>query len=364
MLLFGEGEEIAEHEGANFAIALLQRRMALLWLTSPNVDRSSPHWTRWKGHSPKNARLNQSRRRGRILGPRTLISFASAMPRMSRFPYALPLSLMLSTLAQSEEAGTKSVSSFDTEHIFGFAEGSDIGKQGELEIEGVTIGSFGAARGSHSNIDNETSFRYGVTNELRLSIGSLTDYFNIHNVPGLKDRSAAEFSGIITEIRWHILDWRTSPFGMTLSLNPFWRRADPTSGRNSGNYAFPLTLLADKEVIPEKFFTVLNLIYHPSFLRPNGRFEHDDSFIVIAGGSYAITPNILLGAEIRHENLAHNGNLFAHALYAGPQLFVALGGKLDVKVAWAEQIPDFAANRLDLTNYPRHQVEVQFAYTF
>jgi hypothetical protein len=232
-----------------------------------------------------------------------------------------------------------------------------------LEIESITIGSFGAL-GSYYKIDNETSLRYGVTNELRLSIGTLTDYFNIHNVPALGDRSAPDFSGIITEVRWHILDWRTSPFGMTLSLNPFWRRADPTSGQSHGNYAFPVTLLVDSEVIPEKFFTVLNLVYQPSFLRPNGRSEHDDSFTIIAGGSYAILPNLLLGAELRHENLAQNGNLNAHALFVGPQPFLSLADNFDVKIACAAQIPDLAAHSLDLKNYQRHQAELQLGYTF
>jgi hypothetical protein len=136
------------------------------------------------------------------------------MPPIPRLCIALSLTLLLPVLAHAGEADPNSqanASLFDTEHIFGFAEGSDIGVKGELEIESVTIGSFGAL-GGYSNIDNETSLRYGITNELRLSIGSLADYFNIHNVPGLNDRSAAEFSGIITEMRWHILDWRTSPF--------------------------------------------------------------------------------------------------------------------------------------------------------
>ena len=277
------------------------------------------------------------------------------------------LGFWLSVPAHSEDAGPASAvitTSFDTEHIFSFAEGSDIGEKGELEIESITIGSFGVARGSCSNIGNETSLRYGIANALRLSVGSLTDYFKIHNVPGLNDRSAAEFSGVITELRWHILDWRTSPFGLTLSLNPFWRGADPTSAGSSSNYAFPLTLLADSEVISEKFFTVLNLIYQPSFLRPDRRPEHDDSFIAIAGGSYALTPNILLGAEVRHENLAQNGNLNAHALIVGPQLYISPAAGFSVKVAWAAQIPDLEAHHLDLINYQRHQVELAFAYTF
>jgi hypothetical protein len=268
------------------------------------------------------------------------------------------------TIAEPQESEPRRAEvHFDTEHIFGFAEGSDIGAKGEVEIESTTIRSFGAL-GSYSNIDNETSLRYSVTNELRLSIGTLTNYFSIHNVPLVSDRSAFEFGGIIAEARWHILDWRTSPFGMNLSINPLWRRTEPASGQSSGNYAVPVTLRVDEEVIPEKFFAVLNLIYRPSFLRPNGGSEHDDSFTIVAGGSYAISPSLLVGAEIRHENLAQNGNLSAHALFLGPQSYVRLGDNCSAKVAWAVQIPDFAAHSLDLTNYQRHQVELQFVYTF
>ena len=287
------------------------------------------------------------------------------MPRIWRVPLALSVVLLLPALARSQETGpTEGISSFDTEHIFGFAEGSDIGDKGEREIESITIGSFGAPVGGYANADNETSFRYNVTDNLRLSIGTLTDYFNIHDVPGLNDRSTLDFSGIITEARWHILDWRTSPFGMTLSINPLWRRTDPTSGQSRENYAVPVTLLVDKELIPSKFFTVFNLIYEPSFQRLNPHWEHHDFFTIIAGGSYAITPNILFGAEVRHENFAQNGNLNAHALFVGPQLYVRLAEGFSAKVAWAAQIPDVAAHSLDLTNYQRHQVELQFAYTF
>jgi hypothetical protein len=153
-------------------------------------------------------------------------------------------------------------------------------------------------------------------------------------------------------------------FGMNLSLNPQWRRTDPTSGQQSENYAFPVILLVDKEAIPEKLFTVLNLIYQPSVLRLNSKSQYDDSLIVIAGGSYAISPNLLFGAEVRHENFAQNGNLNAHALFAGPQLFVRVAKDFTAKIAWAAQIPDVATHRLDLMDYQRHQAELQLAYSF
>lgn len=298
------------------------------------------------------------------IGSHKADELASTMPRIWLLLLVLTVVLLFPTFASSQEAGPKTAGGFDSEHIFGFAEGSDIGGKGEREIESIPVGSFGAPAGGYANIDNETSFRYGVTDDLRLSIGTLTDYFNIHDFPSLSDRSAFDFSGLITEARWHILDWRTSPFGMTLSLNPQWRLTDPMSGQNRENYAFPVTLLVDKEMIPSKFFTVLNLVYTPSFQRLTAGWEHDDSFTIIAGGSYAITPDILFGAEVRHENLAQNGNLNAHALFVGPQFYMNLAKGFSVKIAWAAQIPDFAAHTLDLTNYQRHQVELDIAYSF
>jgi hypothetical protein len=62
---------------------------------------------------------------------------------------------------------------------------------------------------------------------------------------------------------------------MSLSSNPLWRRTDELPGQNSGNYAIPVNLLVGEEVVPEKLFAVLNLIYQPSFLRPNSKWEHE-----------------------------------------------------------------------------------------
>lgn len=275
--------------------------------------------------------------------------------------------LLLSAGVRAEGVGpnwASLASRIDSEHIFGFAEGTDIGAQGDIEIESITIASFGATAGFYADANNETSFRYNLTDELRLSIGALTDYFAIRDVPGLDGRAAAEYSGVIAEARWHILDWRTSPFGMSVSINPIWRRADPTSGKRSGNFAVPVTLLLDTELIPAKAFGVLNLIYEPSFLCPGFIPEHDDSFAVVAGASYAILPDILIGAEIRHETLAQNGNVNAHALFVGPQLFLRFSENFAAKIAWAAQIPGVGSHSLDLANYPRDQVEVLFALGF
>jgi hypothetical protein len=226
---------------------------------------------------------------------------------------------------------------FEDEHIFGFAEGSDIGSKGEAEIESATVGSFG---------------RLG------------TNIYSISGVPDLTDRHETTFSGLIGEARWNIFDRASSPFGMSLSFNPEWRQFDPDSGEKTASYALPLTLLIDKEIIPERFFATANFVFTPSFLRVHDARGHDDAITLIVAGAYALTPNLLAGAEIRHENLAENGTFGAHALYIGPSLYYRLTEQLSAKAAWAAQIPDFGSSRLDLTTYQRHQVELQFAYHF
>jgi hypothetical protein len=185
---------------------------------------------------------------------------------------------------------------FDTEHIFGFGEGSDVGPMGEYEIECFTVGAFGAV-GSNFNIGNETSLRYSVIDGLRLSVGALTDYLNLHNMPSPGARNGLNLSGLITEVRWNIFNRVTSPFGMTLTVDPEWRRTVPKSERYNDNFAVTAALLIDKEVIPETLFMELNLVYSPTFLPLNGRWLRDDSFTVLVGGSYVITPDILVASR-------------------------------------------------------------------
>lgn len=106
------------------------------------------------------------------------------------------LALAKPALSQTEAQSDKGHSGphFDTEHIFGFGEGSDIGAQGEWEIESFTIGSFGAA-GRDFNIANDTSIRYTITDELRFSV-ALSPIISTSTTPA----SASETGRISAEL--------------------------------------------------------------------------------------------------------------------------------------------------------------------
>ena len=51
--------------------------------------------------------------------------------------------LMLPSLVQAQESGGTAEGAVDTEHIFGFAEGADIGEKGERELDITTTSLIG-----------------------------------------------------------------------------------------------------------------------------------------------------------------------------------------------------------------------------
>ena len=251
-----------------------------------------------------------------------------------------------------------------TEHIFGFAQGPGIGSKGEGEIESISIGSFGKI-GSYNQVDTETSLRYNVSNALRLSVGTLTDAYNIHDVPDINNRTAFDFSGVIAEARLNLIDDRTHPYGLSLSFDPQYRQFDPLSGARQGNTALPVSLLSDVSLIPSKLLAALNVVYVPSFFGAvAGGPGHNEDVVVLADLAYGVTPKLFLAGEVRHETLIQAGSPTAHALFLGPSVFYNVAPAFDVKVAWAIQVPDAGARSLDLDAFTRHQVELQLVYGF
>lgn len=291
--------------------------------------------------------------------------------RLAIFAFIAGMSLLPAiAVASGPEAGGAAGSKpgeapepFDAEHIFGFVDGSDIGEKGEQEIESITVGRVGRI-GNYANAANETSYRNTITDFLRLSVGTLTDYYHIVNVPGYDNRNAATFSGLTGEVRVNLLNRAESLVGLSVSFNPEWRQFDPDSGARAVNTALPVSILMDKDVIPGKLFLGSSLTYAPSFIRVASSWEHDDNITATAAASYALTPVLFAAAEIRHENMAVNGDFIAHALYIGPSIYYKILPNLSIKFAWAAQIPDAGARTLDLTTYDRNQFELHLSYSF
>jgi hypothetical protein len=264
---------------------------------------------------------------------------------------------MLAILAALLTGGAQAeVAERDTEHIFGFTEGTDIGAKGEKEIESTFTGRFGKP-GHYTAIENETAFRYGLTDSLRASAGILSSAHSIGGVPDLDDRNAAALSGVSTELRWRLLEREKAPFGLAVSIAPQWQRIDEMSGGPVQSFAFPITVLADLALIPEKLFAAFNVTYAPRFARVGGTWQQENPAEISAALSYAVTPMVFLGFEVRQLMTNDEGLFSGRALFAGPSLFMQVTETLALKTAWTVQLPE-GAHGLDLTNFERHQVRL------
>ena len=267
----------------------------------------------------------------------------------TRWP-ALFVALLLPVLARAEGGGGTAV--VDTEHIFGFTDGTDIGDKGDVELEGTVVGRFGKP-GRFAALQNETAVRYGVTDTFRLAGGALFDYRNINSVPALDDYSGFNFAGLTGEANWQAL--KRTPIGLTLSASPQWRRVDDPSGQPAESYLVRLRLLADTVFIPDTTFAAVNLIATPTTVRASGGWQQETPTEASAAIAHAIGRGVFLGAEVRHLTHDRDGFFTGHALFVGPSLFVRTSDSMAIKVAWSMQVPDEGSGNVDLVNYERHQ---------
>lgn len=275
------------------------------------------------------------------------------------------ISIVLATSPQLARAEEEVASIVDTEHIFGFTEGTDLGAKGERELEIASTGLFGK-HGAFAAVGTETTLRYGVGEGFRASLGMVDDYHGIHDSPGLDDRAFFGFGGLTTEFRWTLLERDKAPFGAVLSFAPEWRRRDATSGAPLAYWAMPVGLLFDKALIDKKLYVALNAFYLPNFSHgeAGGPWAVQHGTEVTFAAAYAIAPRIFLGGELRQLAQNADGFMTTRGLFVGPSVYWRLSDSINLKLAWSAQIPDAGSHRLDLVNYERHQIFVQFATGF
>jgi hypothetical protein len=226
-------------------------------------------------------------------------------------------------------------------------------------------------------------------------------------VPGFDDVNGRyAFNGFGTEVRWRFLDRKTSPFGLTLQLEPSISRIDESSGQSGRKLGSENKLVFDRELIPNTLFGAVNLLYDVDRMKERRALfvaERSANAGVGAALSFRVSGDLFLGAEARYLR-AYEGfgleKLQGQALYAGPTLFAKLGEKGWVSAAWNAQVagreavdragraaavaeyneavdaalaagdplppfPDLGRRgRLDLRNFERHQVKLKAGFEF
>jgi hypothetical protein len=260
----------------------------------------------------------------------------------------------------------------DTEHMFGFTEGSDIGEKGETEFETDSTGRFGRFGGSYNNVATALEAKYSLSDRFRLSAVATVAYYDISGVSGLDDRRHGALESISFDARYHLFDREHAPFGLTLSLEPHWGFTDDVSAGPADQQRAEFRVLADRELIAGRLFAALNIGYSPAQtrLRASGEILRDSTFGAGAALAMQVMPNVFVGAEARslrhYEGLGLN-SFGGQALYIGPTFYATFGERYFLSAAWNVQVWGAVAGSsgaLDLVNFERHQAKLRVGVTF
>jgi len=239
---------------------------------------------------------------------------------------------------------------FETKHIFGFTEGTDVGDAGDKELEFTTTGNIGKRGGAGYNaIEQKGVYEGAASDRFGYEVGPLGLTQQIANVPGLSNLSQTSFSGVAAEPKYiFVKRGIDAPFGLAVSVAPEWDRIDPVTGAHASNFVLETKLYLDSELIEKTLYAAANLIYAPETDRETGiGFSQYALTGATAALTWRLTPTIAIGAESEfyqvYNSLGFTGRT-GSAAYVGPTLWAQITPRAFVSLAWSAQVACNPAN--------------------
>jgi hypothetical protein len=261
----------------------------------------------------------------------------------------------------------------ETENLFGFTEGTDIGQPGEKEIGWESVGNFNKRTGNYKTWEHKLELGYTIEN-IHLELGILGVSAAITNVPDLDNRHINAFAGLSGELKWLIVNRGPgAPVGLALAIEPEWARIDDGDGSRVRKYAVETTLMADTELVPDRLYLGANIVYEPEVISKRGEpIEHESSLTFRTALSYRVLPWLAIGPEFQHMRAYDMGiglnHFVGYANFIGPSLYIALGPKATLTFAWGHQVrgksieePD---QRLNLVDFSRDIGRIKANFEF
>ncbi len=260
----------------------------------------------------------------------------------------------------------------ETEHLFGFTIGSDVGDVGERELEGSVTGRFSKQTGTYDAGSGTMSAEFVPLPNLRTEFTAVANSYGITGVSGLADQNYSAFGGLSVDIRYQLLDRASAPFGFAIGAEPHWGRADDITGEPVNQYGVDFVAAADWEIIRDRVVAAFNLLYQPDTMRSNltGAWSQESTAGVALGVMAQVRPGIFVGGEARYLCQYDGIGLDALAgqgLFAGPTLYVKFSERAWMTLAWSAQVAGHAtatAGSLDLVNFERRQARLLFGVNF
>jgi hypothetical protein len=260
----------------------------------------------------------------------------------------------------------------DTEHLFGFMIGTDVGSTGEREFQSQTTGGFFKSSGRYRAIGQELELEFVPASNFRIEMGTSFASHDINGVPDFEDRRQLGWQGVSVDFRYRFLDRDTAPLGLTFDVETHADRIDETTAAVVRNYGTALALAFDRELVPDFAVAAVNLIYRPEWTRFVGTTAAEQESTI--GAAFAVMaqmrPDFFVGGETRYLRKYEGIGLqeFAgHAVFVGPTAYFKLSENSRLTLAWSLQAWGRSARStpaLDLIDFERQQARLVFGVNF
>ena len=260
----------------------------------------------------------------------------------------------------------------ETEHLFGFTIGSDVGDVGDKEVEGSLTGRFAKRNGTYDAGQGTMSMELVPLANLRTEFTAMVNSYDITGVSGFSDQRYTAFGGFSADFRYRLLDRASAPFGFAVGAEPHWGRADDITGEPVNQYGVDFVAAADWEIVRDRIVAAFNLIYQPDTMRSNltGAWSQESTAGVALGVMAQIRPGIFIGGEARYLR-QYDGigldSLAGQGVFVGPTLYAKLSERAWITLAWSTQVAGHATaipGSLDLVNFERQQARLLFGVDF
>lgn len=260
----------------------------------------------------------------------------------------------------------------ETEHLFGFTVGTDVGSQGEREFESGTTARIAKRSGTYAAVLQETSLEFVPAPNLRTEFTVLGLSHNIAGVSGFDDRRQSAIGGVSADFRYQLLDRASAPFGLAVGADPYWARIEEATGEAVRQYGVDFVVAIDREIIRDRIVAAFNLLYQPEVTRSRltGVRSQESTAGIATAVMAQIQPGIFVGAEARYlrryEGLGLDA-LAGQGIFLGPTLYVKLSERVWFTAAYSAQVTGRAVGDprpLDLVNFERHQARFLFGVAF
>jgi hypothetical protein len=286
---------------------------------------------------------------------------------MALVALAVVLAMGPAVHAEEDDAGK-----IETDHLFAFNAGTDMGEPGSKELDAGFNGRFGRSGGTYSAVESELSFQYQATRNLQLELGASGTFHHIKDVPGMDDRNSAAFGGLSIGLSYRLLDRAKHGLGLAVSAAPYWTRVDDDSGEPVNGFGSEFLVASDVELVPQLLVGVINVSYEPetSKSRIDGTWSRQNTVGFSGGLMVKLRDNVFAGLEARYMRRYDSVDFSAfagQAFYLGPTVSINLSEQAWVTAGWSAQIAGRASGvdgALDLTNFERHQARLAFGVSF